>query len=249
MRQLSLATIALLACAASSATAADRANTDFAVSFSDCAEFVGIGYVPAERARPLVPDSYELLIASEQALLVVRVVDCAELAVDGKAARPARLAQIGIAIAGGDASADINNYLVWFATDHGELHGKLQAAGIANANDQQLSLLVSGATGSLSVDVSAPRFPDYPVLVESEPTGELPYPPEFVATWWADGSRGTVAMNTQFPHIVFGDRDSVLHVEPETALHALIGSDSYLFEYLDSYNEFEDAYMTTERVP
>lgn len=218
-------------------------NKDFSATFDKCGEFVGIGFVPADRARSLVPSQYTLEGDSTNAVLVVRVASCAEVSIDGKKSGPARTAQIGVMLRGPDGTADINNYLLWFVTDSGKLHGKLQAAGIKNGNDQQLKFAFEpiGGTGTLSIDVSAPRFPAFPLLGSATvPGGE---PISFVASWFADGKHGTLRMRTAFQQLRFGDSDIVLTPAPESELAELIGSPSLTFTELHSYNEWRSASM------
>jgi len=241
MRTVSCVVVIMLLCASVPASAG---NKDFSATFDRCGEFVGIGYVPAERARSLVPSQYTLAVVDTNAQLVVRVASCAEVSVDGKKSGPARTAQIGVMLEGPDGSANINNYLLWFVTDSGKLHGKLQAAGIQNGNDQQLQFAFEsiGGTGTLSVDVSAPRFPAFPLFgnVTNAPADP---PISFVASWFADGKHGALRMQTRFEQLRFGKTDIVLTPSPDTELATLIGSPSLSFEVLNSYNEWQTATM------
>lgn len=216
---------------------------DFSASFDQCGEYVGIGLVPAEQARKLVPSEYELALYDESAQLVVRVASCAEVSVDGSKPGPARTAQIGVMLHGPDNSAHINNYLLWFVTDSGKLHGKLQAAGIQNGNDQQLLLTFEpiGGSGGLRIDVSSPRFPAYPLFGKASVPTDPPI--SFVANWYADGRHGTLRMQTSFQALRFGAAELELMPEPGSQLAELIGADSLSFEVLDSYNEWRSATM------
>ena len=218
-------------------------SKDFKATFAKCGEYVGIGYVPASSARSLVPSQYDLAGDDTNALLVVRVASCAEVSVNGKNAGPARTAQIGVMLKGPDASADINNYLLWFVTDSGKLHGALEAAGVKNGNDQQLKLMFEpiGATGTLAIDVDAPRFPAFPLLGSA--TAPSSPPQSFLANWWADGRHGVLRMQTSFQQLRFGEADLVLTPAADSELAELIGSPSLSFRALNSYNEWQAATM------
>lgn len=240
MRTVSYVVVIMLVCFSNPALAG---NKDFRATFDQCGEFVGIGTVPADRARALVPSQYALAGDSTSAWLVVRVASCAEASVDGKKPGPARTAQIGVMLDGPDDNADISNYLLWFVTDSGKLHGKLQAAGIQNGNDQQLQFAFEpvGGEGTLRIDVSAPRFPAFPLLGTAMAPSEPPI--SFLANWYADGKHGTLRMATSFEQLRFGTADIVLTPAPDSELAALIGSPSLTFDILNSYNEWQSATM------
>src|SRR5262245_59989341 len=118
-------TLLAIVCLAGSARADSR---DFDVAFDGCAEYVGIGFVPFDRARARVPAAYTLARDGDNAVIVVRIADCASVAVGGARGASGRTAQIGISITRSEP-ADIHNYLLWYVTDLGSLHGKLDAIG------------------------------------------------------------------------------------------------------------------------
>ncbi|MDF3070674.1 MAG: hypothetical protein K0R38_6275 [Polyangiaceae bacterium] len=209
-------------------------NKDFSVDFTGCAEFAGIGFVPAERARPLVPASYALAGDAQNAIAVVRVASCQDAVLDGKSLGATITSQIGITLAGGDPTADINNYTVAYATNQGKLHARFQAAGLKVANRNDLSLDLLGAT--LSAD-----GPDFEVVGTSgTPTSA---PTTFAASWWSDGKRGAVQSRTAFPDIRFGASSSTLTTQLGTELGELLGAATMTFAVLDSYNTFATAHL------
>lgn len=240
MRSVSYAAVIVLASLSNPVRAGSK---DFSVQFDRCGEYVGIGYVPAERARSLVPSEYTLAGDGTNAQIVVRVASCAEVTIDGKRTGPARTAQIGVMLNEPEAGGDINNYLLWFVTDSGNLHGKLQAAGIQNGNDQQLKLVFEpiGGEGSLAIDVSAPGFPAFPLLGSAMAPSTPPQ--SFLANWFAAGNQGTLRMQTAFQQLRFGEASLVLTPTPESELAQLIGSPSLDFSVLNSYNEWQTATM------
>lgn len=246
MRTMPWVVVCLLVCCARQAHAA---NTDFTVQFDRCAEYVGIGLVPEGNARDLVPDRYELDLKDGKAQLVVRIASCQSVAVDGKNPRAARTAQIGIKLVGHDPNTQIENYLLWFVTDSGTLHGKLEAAGVHNGNDQQLALAFGpiAGTGSLTLDVSAPRFPAYPLLVSGTKPGDTAF--SFAANWFADGRRGTLRMHTDFPVIRFGDASLEIQTEASSQLAALVGASSLVLDVMHYYNEWDSATLQATLSP
>jgi hypothetical protein len=207
-------------------------NKDFSVSFEGCTEFAGIGLVPEAGARALVPSSYTLAGDGTSTLVVVRVVECEGVSVDGGPAQPARLAQIGATLVG-PGGADIDNYLLWYVTDHGQLHGKLQAAGLDSVQSSVDYALTSGVL-EIAVD-------SYTVSgTATEPTSA---PTTFVARWWGEGAHGTVQMLTDLPDIRFGSASTLLTADAGSELALLIGGTTLTFPILDSYNTFDTAFM------
>lgn len=220
------------------------ASTDFDVDFAGCTEFVGIGLVPEANARPLVPAQYELLVFGSDAVVVVRVADCTDVSVDGKPVQPLRTSQVGISLVGPDETADINNYTVWFATNSGQLQGRLSALGLDGALDAQLAYAFipdGGGNGTLDVDVTPPQAPDF--LVEGTAAVPTSAPTTFVASWWAEGVHGTVQMRTEFPNIRFSQASTTLSTVAGSELAALIGGTTLTFPVLDSYNGIASAEM------
>jgi hypothetical protein len=126
-------------------------NKDFSAQYDKCEEFVGVGSVPATRARSLVPSTYVLAGDGASAYLVVRVTSCSEVSVDGKKAEPVHTAQIGVMLQVAAPNANIDNYMLWFATDSGNLHGKLNAAGFKSSNSQQLKFAWQPSGGQRAI--------------------------------------------------------------------------------------------------
>lgn len=217
------------------------------VTFAGCTEFAGIGFVPAANARALVPAEYELLGDPANAVIVVRVADCAQISVDGKKPKSGTVSQVGISVVPVDPTADINNYTLWLGTNLGQLHGKFRSMGVPAEMDANLAYAfvptVPGQ-GSLSIAASPPQGPHYSVtgtaMVPTAPPGP------FVATWWAETGKGTVRMRTEFPQIRFSDASMTLHTSAGSSLAALIGSSTLTFGLLDSHNAFNAATLTID---
>jgi hypothetical protein len=132
----------------------------------------------------------------------------------------------------GPGGADIDNYLLWYVTDHGQLHGRLQAAGL----DSVQGPVDYAVSGTLSIEVD-----DYSISGTAvEPTSS---PTPFVARWWGDGKHGTVQMLTDLPDIRFSSASTLLTAETGSDLAALIGGTTLTFPILDSYNAFDTAFM------
>ena len=222
-------------------------GTSTGVTFADCTEFAGIGFVPAANARALVPAEYELLGDETNAWIVVRVADCAKVSVSGKKPKPATVSQVGISVVPVDPTADINNYTLWFGTNLGPLHAKLRSMGVKSQLDANLAYsftAAGGGQGSLAIVASPPQGPHYAVAGTAMVPTAPPVP--FVATWWAETAQGTVRMRTEFPEISFAGASMTLTTHPASSLAALVGGSTLEFAILDSHNAFEAAALTID---
>jgi hypothetical protein len=209
-------------------------SKDFDVDFDDCTVFAGLARVDKARARALVPVQYTLLDDGGMARMVVRVARCADVVVDGKSGGETIVSHIGIGLVGPDATVNLNNYTLWYATDNARLHARLTAAGVNADNSNQLSLVF--ADGVLTVSSSSSGTPSFTV----QGSATLPVNPAVPtsASWWDNGSRGAVRSRTVLPAIQFGTASTVLTTPAGSELADLIGSTTLTFPVLDSYNVF-----------
>jgi hypothetical protein len=214
-------------------------NKDFDVDYANCAEFAGIGVVPAANARPLVPAHYTLAGDAANAVIVVRVASCASSVVDGKAQGATLTSQIGIRVTGQDESAFINNYTLFAATNVARLHARFKAAGVDVDNTKKISF--SLASGTLTAASSSSHTPSF--LVSGSAATPASDPVEFIASWWADGNHGVVRARTVFPEIRFGEASTVLTTPAGSELAQLIGGTTLTFPFLDSYNTFASSHL------
>ncbi|MGC4094488.1 MAG: hypothetical protein QM756_42560 [Polyangiaceae bacterium] len=221
----------------------------FDVDFSGCTEVAGIGFVPAANARPLVPSSYTLAGDANNAVIVVRSVECKGVSVDGKPAKRAISTQIGISVVGQDTTADINNYTLWFVTDLTALQQKLSAAGVPAESSQRLKYTLSRCSDESKLDfVADPARAPHHELHGDVVTPTAP-PGQFIASWWAGSGPSAVRVRTVFPNIRFGTAHMTLTTPAGSALARLIGGTSMTFALLDSYNSFASAHLEVRAAP
>jgi hypothetical protein len=214
-------------------------NKDFDVDFSDCVEFAGIGFVPAAQARALVPTSYAIAGNAQNAIAVIRVASCQSAVVDGKSVGPTITSQVGITLAGGNPTSDINNYTVAYVTNQANLHARFQAAGLKTDKSNSLSLSLVGTALSASSSSSKSS----PFTVQGSAAVPTSAPTTFVASWWGDGNHGTVQSRTVFPAIRFGSSTTTLSTPAGSELSVLIGGTTLTFALLDSYNTFTSSHL------
>ena len=242
-----LALVSILTLDTRTAAANDGRGSALTVAFSDCVEYVGIGLVPANNAYEFVPMGYELALVEGQAVIVVRVTDCAGVAVNHGRPRAARTAQVGLQLLNMDTSSDINNYQLYFATNSRYLRRRLTAAGVPTGSDPHLELTFepnTNGTGPLEAVVEPAGMPHYALNGTAEsPTAA---PTSFIASWWVDGPAGQMQMRTEFPEIVFSTAAVVLSTSPQSELAALLGATNASFALLDSYNAFAFAHMVVQ---
>lgn len=221
---------------------------EFGVDFDGCTEFVGIGLVPAENARPLVPEAFELAGDEDNAVIVVRIAGCDEVSVGGRPAQAGTLAHIGIRLVGPDETADINNYQLWYSTTLGNLKAKLGGVSVGADIDQIVYAFAPGTSGEGPIDIES--TPPHAPLFEIHGTALAPTAPPvtFTASWWSEGSEGTVQMRAVFPDIQFSGATTTLTTPEGSALADLIGGTSLTFPLLDSFNAVGTADMSVEIV-
>lgn len=215
------------------------------VNFKDCTEFAGLTYVPNERVQDLVPPEYELLHLSgpDEAVVVVRIASCDGITVKKGKSAPGTVAQVGVTMIGPDATSDINNYTLWYVTNHRPLARELSKLGVAaefsGAIDYAFTPDESGF-GAFEVAVGAKHAPDYALVGTAQsPTADAV---PFVASWWTDTCKGRVQMRTTLPSIQFGG--STMELTPfEPDLEAVLGAGPVGFPGLDSFNTFAGATM------
>jgi hypothetical protein len=218
-------------------SAASSLRSGFEVDFGDCTEMAGIGFVPAAAARARVPADIALAGDATSAIVVVRIANCEALSIDGHPRAGHTVAQIGLTMAAGDPTSDINNYTLWYDTDSPALAARLRAAGVDTRLVPRLEYEVED--GELSV--RQPRSPRYradgPVVM---PTAS---PVPFVASWWQRRGARTVQMRTALPAIAFSGAQMTVTTPAGSELAQLIGGTSLGFAILDSYNAFDAAHM------
>jgi hypothetical protein len=215
--------------------ACSTTNKDFDVQFSGCNVFAGLANVPAANARALVPPEYTLAGTAQNATMVVRVVHCDDVVVDGKSRGSTIISHIGIGLVGPDTTVNLNNYTLWYATDNALLHAKLTAAGLAADKSNALSISLAD-NGTLSVISASSHTPSFQVNGTATLPTAAAVPTS--ATWWEDGKHGAVSSKTVLPVIQFGTAHTVLTTPAGSELAALIGGTSLTFTVLDSYNLF-----------
>ena len=117
---------------ASTALAQDnRRQIGFDVEFADCVESIGVGLLPTQQVRSLVPE--EFILAGESGPvtpIVVRTARCASVSVDGRRPRFGTIVQIGAVIVPPDFTGDINIYTLWYYTANVELAVRLSRIGV-----------------------------------------------------------------------------------------------------------------------
>jgi hypothetical protein len=221
------------------------APSGLGVEFTGCVESIGVGLIPTERARALVPP--EFLLAGEGGPvtpIVVRTARCDGIAVDGGQASAGTIVQIGVVIVPPDFTGDINNYTLWYYTSNLELAVRLERVGVRAQYAPSLDYSYdpgAGGPGSLHIAVGSPGEPplrlDGIVMVSDAPAGS------FEANWWVKANRRTVKMDTVVPEIFIGGADLLLTARSQSQLGRLIGGDTLGFPVLQQFNTFATARM------
>ena len=210
------------------ATQARAGRATFKVSFMNCTEFAGEGYVAIDIAQKLVPAGYSITnAASGQAPIVVRITNCGSVQVNSGSSQPTTISQIGINIASPDGTGSINNYMALYVTNNQQLVAAFQNAGIPATFDPLISYeYTQNASGGVLYGAVSPREfgPYFLYGNEKEPPPNSAQP--FVANWWY-GPNAAIRQQTTFPAISFGASSVALYTSEASPLGQLIGGNVY----------------------
>jgi len=228
----------------SSAIAKDRG---FTVSFKNCSEFAGEGYINYALAKGLVPHGYTITGSSSSgAATVVRATQCGAVTVDDGPAVRTNLSQIGINVVSPDGTGTINNYTLLYISDNPYLVRAFQRAGVPARFSPNLTyeytLDSAGTAGALYVAVPDAGIPAY--FIYGPETEPAPNSQElFIANWWF-GPDEKIRQNTTFPAIAFGTSSVTLYTSKYSDLGRLIGGNAYgKFSVLSLRGEYASATM------
>ncbi len=207
---------------------ASPAGGAFAVDFSQCTEFAGVGPVDLGRASALVPSVFTTLAIGTTAGIVVRATSCAGVRVNGGRAVPTSISQIGVEIVPPDGTGDINNYALVYVSNNLELVWAFDRVGVPAVFDPGLVYEFTydsrGKAGELYVEAEGPGLPAYFLTgTETDPTAAGS---DFKANWWYAGFDGVVKQASDFPDIAFGTANISLHTDRNSALGKLIGGNT-----------------------
>ena len=251
-----LAVLALPACAldpsTDRSTAATSENVEqssdaltversFEVDFSTCTEMASLTPVAIANLRPLVPAQYAIANeANGVGFVVVRISNCAGVAINGVGLGAGTVAQVGVNLVAPDGSGDIDNYTLYYDTTSAHFSARLRSFGFESRwlpgidyarTGSTLSIAVPGRGYSVAGPVVAPTAPAVP----------------FVADWWSAGRTSESKTATTLAAIQFSTATMTITTQPGSQLRAILGAPSATFPIFDSYNEFAAAHMTVTR--
>jgi hypothetical protein len=247
MMKFAIICVALVGFFAGSVARADEPDSrSFSVDFSQCTEFAGVGPVDFARASSLVQPAFTTLPAGSTAAIVVRATSCASAQVDGGAAVPTIISQIGIEIVPPDGTGDINNYTLTYVTDNAQLALAFRRVGLPAIFDPTITYEFTydstGKSGELYVEAEGAGLPAYFLTgAETDPTGGGS---DFKANWWYKGFAGVIKQASDFPNISFGSANVSLHTSREGFLGKLIdGNTDADFHFLPVRGVYTSAHM------
>jgi len=208
---------------------AQAGQTAFKVSFMNCTEFDGEGYVPLATAQKLVPPGYTISKSPPgQAPIVVRMTSCASVQVNGAPSFPTTISQIGVNVVSPDGTGTINNYMALYVSNNPQLVGAFQKAGIPATLDPQIAYeyTPNDSDGGVLYGAVSPREfgPYFLYGKETDPPPNSAQP--FVANWWY-GANAEIRQQTTFPAILFGASNVALYTSKTSPLGQLIGGNVY----------------------
>lgn len=159
-----------------------------------CSELVVWVDVPAENARQIVPEGYEI-IADEtgQAAAWAALKRCPTNTVAGADTGTVSTANAGVLVESPDGSGGLHFYQPWWITDNPELHARLERQGWNAWLEPNLTLEADRTAGAAgSVEARAPWNEGGYGMTADVSLG--PNPQEYTVTTWHEGANGTVQM-------------------------------------------------------
>lgn len=239
--------------AAATMFADDQSARGFTAQLQNCTEFVGTGPVPLAQAASLVPAGLTIAGAdSGFATIVVRASKCATWRIERFEPESTTIAHVGIIITPPDATGDINNYTILYATNNERLAQRLEKAGVTVLRDADLVYEVTpdppSPSGELYVEVTPRDAPGWILNGPEENNALFTIP--FQANWWSRGRRGLVKMATVIPSITFQPAQMKVIARKDSTLGRLLGGNS--FSNFNGYNvrgEFSTATMDVSLIP
>jgi hypothetical protein len=236
--------------ASSSEQSMTEAADDFSVDFRDCVESIGVGLVPIERARALVPSPFVLAGEGQPVTpFVARTSRCQGIAVAGQEHGPVAIVQIGAIIVPPDGTGDINSALLWYFTDDGLLASSLVRIGLAAQHVQNIGYDLGAAGDAFSFQVDVPLPGDPRLTIAGTVTPSSLSAGSFRANWWARPGGRTVKMDTLVPVIDIGGASLTLATDAGSSLGGLIGGSSIGFPIVQQFNGFATANLKVSIAP
>jgi hypothetical protein len=243
-----------LACglaAVTSAPVTSEAGTpsprQFTVDFAGCTEFAGVGPVDLAAAQALVPSGFTTLTVGSGGAIVVRATACDSFVVNGGAAQPGIISQIGVEIVPPDNTGDINNYTLLYVTNDRDLAEAYRGLGLPAIFDPTLTYEFtydsSGSAGELYVTAQGPELPAYFLFgTETDPTAPGS---DFKANWWYKTPSGaTMKQAGDYPDIAFGTASVTVYTSKNSTLGNLMGGNSDGdFHYLPLRGVYSSAHL------
>jgi hypothetical protein len=245
-RVSALAVLALIAGMTTQSATAQVGPRGFSVDFSQCTEFAGVGPVDFATASSLVQPAFTTLPVGSTAAIVVRATRCASAEVNGGAAVPTIISQIGIEIVPPDGTGDINNFTLIYVTDNAQLALAFRLVGLPAIFDPTITYEFTydstEKSGELYVEAEGAGLPAYFLTgTETDPSGGGF---DFKANWWFQGFAGVIKQASDFPNIAFGPANVSLHTSRESVLGKLIGGNSDAdFHFLPVRGVYAAAHM------
>ena len=246
---LATALTVVLGLMAMTPSVASAESLNVKVGFSNCEEFIGEGPVALKPAQRFVPPGYIMTVTPQgEAAIVVRMVRCEAVKVDGTRAVPTVISQIGINIASPDGTGTINNYTLIYVTNNPFLAEALDHIGVPATYDPTITCeYTPDATGNGGVlyaavpNANVPAFFFYGQETEPPPKTQR----QLTANWWhGTGDPTRVRQQTTFPAISFGTANVTLYTSAFSALGQLIAGNAYgNFSILGSRSVYASAEM------
>lgn len=174
----------------------EAAQEAFDVTGEGCEELVVWATVPAEDARSVVPNGYDILADDSgfaEAWAALKV--CPEGTMDGESIGERAQGNAGVLIedpTGEDEPGELHFYMPWWITSRADVDERLQAQGWTSEHEPDVSLVMDLTAGVGSVDAEIPWSDGaYGMSGQVAPAAHAE---EYVVVAWHEGEHGTLQM-------------------------------------------------------
>ena len=242
---MTMRSLSLVLCAATALSAGDNPNRNFTTVFSGCREYVAFGPISAAKAHAALPAGFTPVPFGSDAALALRASSCDGVSVAGSPFRPGIVAHYGINIVSPDATGDINNYTLYYATNIETLADQLKKTGLPVIYNPSLAVEDPATRpGNVYIGIFGDNTQPWSLTgVVTDPVAPI-FP--FIANWWYQSKTGRLKMSTDIPSISFGASQLVLHTSKTSPLGNLIGGNTKSdFPFYNVRGQFASGVMTS----
>ncbi len=188
-----------------------------------CSEFLALIHVPVANVRHFIPDNMTLVgEATGETMFFAGLKSCDEMSVNGGAAQPGMVSDVGVIIEAPDGSDGVHYYQIWMLSDHQDFVRVHEALGVWSSLVATNYTEAELAPGIVEADVQIP-WEEGTYRADGTTVGVPEGPPsEFIGWHW--GSAGLFKIEKTFTYSHYAAGESEMIAEADSPMQTLLGS-------------------------